>query len=234
MSKKTWIIFTAIVIAVLGLLIFLSRSNRLDVSNVENNSIIAASEQNGNIGDHTFGNNDSKVILIEYSDFQCPGCASAQPYVKSLVDKYQNDIVFVARNYPIVSSHPNAKAAAATAEAAGLQGKYWEMFNKLFEAQNVWSRVSATERTGIFESYARDLDLDIERFNNDIASQEVSQKISFDLALGKANAVDATPTFFLSGRKLSSDEANKIIQGNTADLESEIKKLLEQTQNTDS
>jgi len=124
-SRNTWIIFIVICVAILGGLIFLSRQDRADVGEVNTNSIVAASEANGNIGDHVYGSTEGKVLLIEYGDFQCPACASAYPILKEIKEEYKDDLTFIFRNNPITQIHPNAKAAAAAAEAAGLQGKYW-------------------------------------------------------------------------------------------------------------
>ena len=84
MTKKSWIIFAVISVVILGGLVYLSGRNRVDVSSVEPNSILTPSDQSGNIGDHVYGNKNSKVQLIEYGDFQCPGCGSVHPTVQSI------------------------------------------------------------------------------------------------------------------------------------------------------
>lgn len=205
MSKRAWIIFAAICVVVLGGLIYLSNSNRVDVSGVDVNAIQPATEKSGNIADHVFGKADSKVVLIEYGDFQCPGCGNAHPTVKELTEKYKDQVAFVFRNFPITSKHPNAKAAAAAVEAAGLQGKYWEMHNRVFESQNSWGNLDASQRGGFFEDYASELGLDMDKFKTDYAGQEINQKISFDQAVGKKAGTEATPTFQLNGQKLGDD-----------------------------
>lgn len=205
MSKKAWIIFGVICIVVLGGLIYLSGKNRIDVGNVDTNTVLSASETSGNIGDHVFGKADSKVVLIEYGDFQCPGCGGAHPTVKKLTEKYEEQIAFVFRNFPIASKHPNARAAAAAAEAAGLQGKYWEMHNMIFESQAAWESLGANERGNFFVGYAKELKLDKARFKTDMESAGVSQKINFDQAVGKKAGAEATPTFILNGKKLDNN-----------------------------
>ena len=206
MSKKAWIIFAAICVVVLGGLIYISSSNRLDVSNIDPNSIQAASEKSGNIADHVFGKTDSKVVLIEYGDFQCPGCGGAHPTVKMLTEKYKDQIAFVFRNFPIASKHPNARAAAAAVEAAGLQGKYWEMHNQVFENQSSWQNLSSNERGAFFVEYAKGLQLDEAKFKADMESEAVGKKINFDQAIGKKAGAEATPTFLLNGKKLSDND----------------------------
>ena len=215
MNKISWIIFTVFTVGLLAVLIVFSNSSKLDVSAVNINIIQKANSQNGNIGDHIFGKTGSKVTLIEYGDFQCPPCGNIAPLIKSVTEKYKNQLQFVFRNFPITSAHANAKAAAGTAEAAGLQGKYWEMHDKIYAGQASWSDLSITERTDFFANYAKDLGLDMAKFNADLAgttnSVSINEKINYDYALGKKAGVDATPTFFLNGAHLDpsawSDEA---------------------------
>lgn len=202
MSKKTWIIFSVVCVAILAGLVYMSSKDKIDVSNIDINKIQAASEQSGGIADHVFGKADSKVQLIEYGDFQCPGCGSAHPTIKEITEKYKGQMAFIFRNFPLTSIHPNARVAAATAEAAGLQGKYWEMHNKLYEDQSAWQSLSASERMGTFTGYATSLGLKVDTFNTDVADAKVTQKINFDLAVGKKAGVTATPSFFLGGKKM--------------------------------
>jgi protein-disulfide isomerase len=115
MSKKAWIVFVVIVVVLLGGLVYLSSRNKIDVSNVDVTTIQPASAASGNIADHVFGNSDSKVKLVEYGDFQCPGCGSVYPTLKTLSEKYQGQIAFIFRNFPLTTIHPNARAAAAAA-----------------------------------------------------------------------------------------------------------------------
>ncbi|NTW62195.1 thioredoxin domain-containing protein [Candidatus Saccharibacteria bacterium] len=159
-----------------------------------------ANSQNGNIADHVFGKADSKVTLIEYGDFQCPPCAQTYPYVKEISEKYQEQLRFVFRNFPIPTNHPNAKAAAGTAEAAGLQGKYWEMHDLIYENQSNWSDLSISERTTFFEKLASKLGLNIAKFRADIITSAIDTKINFDYAVGKKAGVAGTPTFYLNGK----------------------------------
>lgn len=222
MGTKGWIIFAAAVVVLLGGLVYLSGRNRIDVSGFNRAAIIGADEKNGNIADHVYGNKDAKVVFIEYGDFQCPGCASANSRIKVVVEKYSANIAFVFRNLPLTSIHPNARAAAAVAEAAGQQGKYWEMHSHLYDKQAEWQGASTAERTGIFNSYAQMLGLDLERFSTDIASAEIAQKINFDLALARADDIQATPSFLLNGEPVEQD-----IWGSDEALEKAIKDALE-------
>lgn len=206
MSKKAWIIFAAVCVLVLGSLVALSNSKKADVSNVDANKIQTASEESGNIAEHTFGQKDSKVVLVEYGDFQCPGCGGMHPTVKSLTEKYEGQVTFVFRNFPLTTIHPNALVAAAAVESAGLQGKYWEMHNKMFESQDAWKGATVKNRIDVFTGYAKELGLNVDTFKTDIASENVTKKINYDMAIGKKINVSSTPTFVLNGKTLTNEE----------------------------
>lgn len=220
MNKVRWIIFGAIIVVVFGGLIVYSHASNpaIDVSNVNTNSIIGASTQNGQIADHVYGDVNSKVVFVEYGDFQCPSCGGAYPQIKAATESYKDKVAFIFRNFPLTTLHPNARAAAAAAEAAGLQGQYWEMHNMLYEGQADWENLTGDQRTSLFVSYAAQLKLDQAKFKTDLASTAVNDKISFDQAIGKKINVDATPTFYLDGQKLSDADSGQIVQGSTTVL----------------
>lgn len=208
MGKRGWIIFGVITVALLGGLIALSSQNRLDISEFNASTVIGATEKNGNIADHTTGSKANKLILIEYGDYQCPGCGSAYERVNQLTEKYKDQVTFVFRNFPLTSIHQHARAAAATAEAAGLQGKYWQMHDKLYANQQTWSAtgISASDRSKLLRDYASELGLDMNRYDKDIVSAAVDQKIRFDQAIFKSTGFkQETPTFTLNGKKIESD-----------------------------
>jgi len=154
---------------------------------------------------------DTKVTLIEYSDFQCPACGAFYPVVKKLSQEFKN-ISVVYRHFPL-PQHGNAKPAAQAAEAAGRQGKFWEMHDLLFENQTVWSNSETAEE--IFAAYAQTLELDMTKFKTDYNSPETLAKIEADYQSG-VSEVDGTPTFFLNDKKIqnprSYDEFRSIIQ----------------------
>lgn len=230
MNKVGWIIFGVAIVGLLGGLIAYSRLSNpsADVSSVDTNSIIAASDQNGQIADHVFGNTDSKVVLVEYGDFQCPSCGGAHPQIKEVTEEYKDKVLFIFRNFPLTTIHPNARAAAGAVEAAGLQGKYWEMHNIVFENQGEWESLSGTQRTDKFTSYAVDLGLNKDTFLKDIAGSNVNQKISFDQALGKKLSVSATPSFYLNGKALDEKVSSSIVQGSTTELKALLDEALGQ------
>lgn len=220
MNKKTWIIFAVVVIALLAGLVIYSRnaSPKTNVDNIDANAIQVASAQNGNIADHVSGKTDSKVILTEYGDFQCPYCGQAYQPLKSVTDQYKGQVAFVFRNFPLTTMHPNALAAASAAEAAGLQGKYWEFHDLLYQNQSSWQNLTGDDRTNAYVAYAQQLGLNTGTFKTDLGSVAVSDKISFDKALGSKLKIDSTPSFYLDGQLVSSDISSKLVQGDTSGL----------------
>lgn len=216
MGKRGWIIFSVIVVGLLVALVVASQNAnpKINVANVNENTILSASQASGNIADHVYGNKDAKVTLIEYGDLQCPACGSAHPSLKTITEQYKDQIAFVFRNFPLTTIHPNARAGSAAIEAAGLQDKYWEMNNYLYEHQDEWSSLSGgTEVTNKLVSYAQTLGLDTTKFSADMASAAVNQKISFDQALGKKLNIDSTPTLYLDGVKLDSSVVSDLQNG---------------------
>jgi protein-disulfide isomerase len=230
MNKVTWIIFGVVVVLIFGGLVVYSHASNppIDVSNVNATNIIAASVQNGQIADHVYGKADSKVVFIEYGDYQCPSCSGAHPQIKAVTEAYKDKVAFVFRNFPLTTIHPNARAAAAASEAAGLQGKYWEMHNRLYESQADWESLTGDQRTNTFIDYASQLKIDTAKFKTDLASTAVNSKISFDQALGKKIGVNATPSFYLNGKQLSSTDSGQIVQGSTTVLTGLFDKALAQ------
>jgi protein-disulfide isomerase len=215
MTKRAWIIFAVIVVAMLGGLIFVSGKDKLDVNTVNTDKILAATQQSGNIADHVFGKADSKVMIVEYGDFQCPGCGRAYPVLKTISEKYKDQVAFVFRNFPLTTLHPNARAAAAAAEAAGLQGKYWEMHNLLYESQQEWQSADAEARTSLFLGYAKDVGIDQTKFTKDVSDPNINKKITFDQALGKKLNLSGTPSIFLNGKAVDQYvKGGKFVQSN--------------------
>lgn len=162
--------------------------------------------------DWVTGNRQASVVLIEYSDFQCPACGAYHPIMQQLEKDYADQVAFVFRHFPLRSIHLNAELSARAAQAAGLQNKFFEMRDKLYETQSSWSTSSDPSKT--FEGYAQEIGLDVERFKSDLNSQAVRDAVSVDVDSGKAAGVSGTPTFFLNGTKLknpASVEAFKVL-----------------------
>lgn len=218
MTKKAWIIMIVLTAALLGGMVWMARNNKIDVSSVDVNALQSASKESGQIADHVYGNKDAKVRLIEYGDYQCPGCGSAYPITKQLKEKYKDKIAFVFRNKPLTTIHPNALSAAAAAEAAGLQGKYWEMHDKLYESQNAWENLTGQDRTNYFVSLASSLNIDTKSFTNDLDAPNVKAKIAFDSSVSEKAGVTGTPSFFLNGKAVDQNALDgKLVPSSTKD-----------------
>ncbi len=141
-----------------------------------------------------------KVTIVEFGDYQCPACGVAYPITKEVLKNYGNNINFVFRNFPL-PQHKNAPIAAEAAEAAGAQGKFWEMHDKLYEVQNQWD--TSDKPLDKFLVYAKDLKLDEKKFKSDVESSKYSKEINADVADGTAIGINATPTFYVNGQALS-------------------------------
>ncbi len=164
-------------------------------------------ETKGEVSNHTAGTGD--VLLTEFGDFQCPGCAAYFPVLKQVKEKYGDQITFQFRHFPLESIHKNARAAARAAEAAGKQSKFWEMHDMLFENQTAWQ--GASDPVSVFEGYARTIGIeDIDRFTEDLKSSTVNAIINADLAEGRDKGVSATPTFMLNGEILDPSPVNSV------------------------
>jgi protein-disulfide isomerase len=178
------------------------------------------------IGDRVYGSESSSVVLIEYGDFQCPGCGGAFPQLKKIKEVYKDKIAFIFRNFPLTAIHPNALAASTAAEAAGEQDKFWEMHDKLYENQTAWSNIDATKRTDVFVGYAEDIGLDVTKFRETLSEANIAAKISRDRAFGKKLNVSSTPTIYLGSEKLSDDETKDLIQANGDKVMDKLDKAL--------
>jgi protein-disulfide isomerase len=154
---------------------------------------------------HVTGNTSSPVKLQEYGDYECPYCGQYYPIVKQVVTMYNKQISFQFSNLPLTQLHPNAFAAARAAEAASLQGKFWQMHDLLYQNQNEW--VNSSNPESVFVNYANQLGLNSSQFKSDYSSDKVNNSINADVsAFNKTGAQEATPTFFLNGKQVQPTE----------------------------
>src|SRR5258708_14441640 len=144
--------------------------------------------------DHAQGPADSPLTLVEYGDYQCPYCGAAYPVVKQLQKTLGKKLRFVFRNFPLTQSHPYARVAAEAAEAAALQGKFWEMHDQIFEHQEFLE-------PDILPVWAKKLGLDLEKFGNAIGQGVVAKRIKEDRSSGIRSGVNGTPTFYINGKR---------------------------------
>jgi len=149
---------------------------------------------------HVRGEANAPVTLEEFGDFQCPPCGRLYPDLKKIEADYGPRLRVVFRNFPLMQMHKHALEAAHAAEAASLQGKFWEMHDMLYENQQQWSE--AENVRPIFLQYARTIGLNVETFDRDMDSTQVSRSIINDLRRGETLQVKATPTVIVNGREV--------------------------------
>lgn len=209
MSKQFLAVIIAVIVVLVGIFA-LSGDNKSDTSNGKSTSNAKPSE-------NRTGQGKSGVTLVEYGDFQCPFCAQYYPVLKQVKQQFDEQIYFQFRNYPLQNIHQNAFAAARAAEAAALQGKFWEMHDKLYENQPAWSE--SKEPSTFFTQYAQQIGLNADQFKKDYASTAVNNTVNADLAAGRELKVDSTPTFFLDGKKIE-------VTANVSSFEKQIKEAI--------
>jgi protein-disulfide isomerase len=147
--------------------------------------------------DHIQGSGTAPLELVEYGDFQCPTCGESYLVLKKVQHQLGKDLRFVFRNFPL-TQHPDAFGAAMAAEAASLQHKFWEMYDLLYRNQLYLGKYYLL-------SYAIDIGLDIDRFENDLQSDALALKIRADLEGGEKSGVTGTPNFYINGQKYEGD-----------------------------
>ena len=151
--------------------------------------------------DQTQGNEQAAIKLVEYGDYQCPHCGTAYPIIKEIQSTFGDQILFVFRNFPLQESHRYANIAAQAAEAAGKQGKFWEMHDAIFENQQQLNEE-------LIEHLAEKLGLNMEEFEEDMNSEEISTKVEDDFESGVRSGVNGTPSFFINGEKFDGGAAD--------------------------
>ncbi len=161
---------------------FLQQMKTDPVSVIGNSSITGAAAKN--------------IVLLEFSDFQCPFCAQAEPTVKQFIAQHQDEVTLVYKHFPLSQIHPQAESSAQAAWAAQKQGKFWEYHDALFEQQNQLEEA-------LYVTIAENLNLDLDQFNRDRNSPEAKAAINEDLELAQKVGVRGTPFFALNGKILS-------------------------------
>ncbi len=194
----TWGSFVVIIgLVVWGLIAAEKKANREGATLLLPDQIVAT--------DHIRGSETATVTLVEYGDFQCPACAYYHPLIEQLITSNSSTTLrFVFRHFPL-TNHANAMPAAQSAEAAGKQGKFWEMYSMIYENQKAWE--SSTTAKNIFIGYAKELGLDEAKFMADYESDETKNKISNDHRGGLKAGVNSTPTFFVNGKKINNPQS---------------------------
>jgi protein-disulfide isomerase len=152
---------------------------------------------------HILGPNSAPAKLEEFGDFECPPCGALHPILVQMHKEFGDKLQITFREFPLAPAHQHAIAAASAAEAAGLQGKFWEMHDLLYENQKAWHE--AFDVRPIFEGFAKQIGLDMNRYQNDLNSDQVAERILNDGKRGHSMGVKGTPTVFLNGREVPFD-----------------------------
>lgn len=148
--------------------------------------------------DHIEGPEDAPITFIEYADFQCPACAGLRTMRDYLQEQYGDQIRFIYRHLPLISIHDKAIITAEAAEAAGAQGKFWEMHDLLYEKQQEWGQFSGEELQETLVGYAEDLELDAERFAQELEDHVYEEQIMADYEAYQEYGQMATPTYVVN------------------------------------
>lgn len=200
MDKRFLSILGALVIIFIG--IFVVSQSSSNNSNTDSNG----AQPTSNIE----GKGAKGVTLIEYGDYQCPVCRKYHEPLRQVVAANSQNIFFQFRNLPLVSIHKNAFSSARAAEAAGMQNKYWQMHDKLYENQDPTGKtgwVAADNPLSYFATFAQQIGLNVNQFKTDYASSKVNDAINADLAaFAKTGQEQATPAFFLNGKALDNNQ----------------------------
>lgn len=227
MRKLPIIAISALVIAFLSLCFYSFNQNQAYdqwIASLDRSKYIEKDERNGNIGDNFEVAKDAKVMIIEYADYQCPGCATTFPFLSEVVKEYKGKVGLIFRSF-ILSYHKNGTAAAYAANAAALQG-YWQPFaTLLFKNQSEWEDLNADKRDEKFKTYFKEATNkkgNTEQFFKDMNSEAVKKKVKSDMAVARLVKISETPTIFVNGQKLSTNSVNE------ADFKKNLKNLIDE------
>ncbi len=196
-TKKQKSLYITLAVVMFALIIFASRR---DTTTDSSNNLTVDSALTITPEDWILGNRNAEVTLVEYSDFQCPACRAYTPIVEELSKLYKQNIRIVYRHFPLTTIHRNAFSASVAAESAGIQGKFWEMHDMLFDKQSDWS--SSTDVENVFKTYAKELNLDMDKFTLDYNSETATNRVQANMDSGIKLKINSTPTFFLNGVKV--------------------------------
>jgi protein-disulfide isomerase len=204
MSKQFWLIIIVIVVALIGIFSFTGK-NKTNTGSSNSSSSKPTEHIEGLGKDH--------VTLVEYGDYQCPYCGEYASTITQIAAEYNTQITFQFRNFPLTSIHQNAFAGARAAEAAGLMGKFWQMHDLLYTQNQEYydsngsdpTWIGASNPETVFEQDAASLGLNVQKFEQYYASDQVNNLITADETAGNNLNIDATPTFYLDGKAIEAD-----------------------------
>jgi protein-disulfide isomerase len=198
-----FVIVAGVALAALGSGAMLYRAKRALLRPIPESKAIA-----GTTGDeslHIRGNPNAPVTIEEFGDFQCPPCGTFAAFGEELLKEYDSRVRIVFRNFPL-PAHEHAREAALAAEAAGLQGRFWEMHDVLYREQPFWSY--APNARELFESYAGTIGLNLDQFRKDMDSEKAKERVDSDHARGDSLGIKLTPTLFINNQPVEPKDKN--------------------------
>lgn len=213
---KKWLPFVLIAlvaVVAVGVGFYLYRTNLEPVANLTKEQAAAAARD----AVHVRGYGKAPVTIEEFGDFECPPCGRLSEPLDKIAQSYPKKVKLVFREFPL-SVHPHATAAAYAAEAAGLQGRFWEMHDLLYREQETWSKAPAPE--GLFTGYAKMIGLNGTKFRADMTGEVVKARVAADVKRGKEVKVDVTPTVFVNGTAIHGPALS--LRGLRADVEAAL------------
>lgn len=186
-NKGLWVALVVILLGFVGLVVY--------------SKITAPPEVTSNGSSNFYGKDDSPVTVTEFLDFQCEACYAYYPAVKQVKELYKDKVRFQVRYFPIEGGgHRFSRLSARSAQAAALQGKFWEMHDKLLEGQKTWELASNPQT--YYDKYAKEIGLDMTKFEKGRASEEANAVINADLKVVRELNLPGTPSFLINGKKV--------------------------------
>jgi protein-disulfide isomerase len=211
-----FIIVAVVALATLGSGAILYRVKQPHVLSISDSKVPG---KNGTDSAHIRGNPDAPVTLEEYGDFQCPPCGMFAAFAGQLEKEYESRLRVVFRNFPL-TVHEHAREAALAAEAAGLQGHFWEMHDVLYREQDAWSK--APNARELFESYAGTIGLDLDKFKKDMDGEKTRERVEADRQRGESLGIQTTPTLFINNQPVEQKDKNP--EGIRAEINAALEK----------
>ena len=199
-----FVIVAVVAFLTLGSGTMLYRAKRLPVLTIPKDKIALGKDAGKEM--HVLGPVEAPVTLEEFGDFQCPPCGGLAGPISQIEKDYSPRLRVIFRQFPLPAFHPHALEAAFASEAAGLQGRFWEMHDLLYREQSVWS--IASDSQSLFNAYAGILGLNLDRFQKDMESEQVKARVDADQGRGNTLGVTATPTIFINDRAVPAPALN--------------------------
>ena len=197
-----FVIVVGVALVTLGSGAVLYRAKLPQVKNIPDSQTVATQKD---ASAHVRGNPSAPVTLEEFGDFQCPPCGQFAGFAEELLKEYDSRLRVVFRNFPL-AAHEHAREAALAAEAAGFQGKFWEMHDTLYREQLAWSKAPNTRE--LFESYAGTIGLNVDQFKKDMDGEQAKARVDSDQARAESLGIKVTPTLYINGQPVEPKDKN--------------------------